>query len=102
MEYDVVCPKCEWKPDGNAHWECSCGIIWNTFDTGGKCPGCGKGWKDTQCPGPGDPGGCGGWSPHIDWYRGLDRKVREEIEKALKNHEEISPKRQLEEIKIPK
>jgi hypothetical protein len=64
----IRCPKCEWEPDGGAYWECDCGTAWNTFDTVGVCPGCGKKWHDTQCPGPFFPGGCGAWSPHDDWY----------------------------------
>jgi hypothetical protein len=36
-----------------------------------------------MCPGPGDPGGCGSWSKHIDWYRDLGNKISSEIEKIL-------------------
>lgn len=64
----IRCPKCEWEPDGHPYWSCACGTTWNTFDTMGVCPGCGKKWEHTQCPGPGHPGGCGGWSLHDDWY----------------------------------
>lgn len=64
----IQCPKCKWEPDGGEHWMCSCGHSWNTFDTQGICPKCSKRWSDTQCPGPGFPGGCGAWSAHIDWY----------------------------------
>ena len=78
----IECPKCQWKPDGAAHWMCTCGHSWNTFDTQGKCPACSKEWKMTQCPGPGYPGGCGKLSPHIDWYKiPLDiEELMEEIE----------------------
>lgn len=82
-EVEILCPKCDWKPDGGAHWQCDCSHIWNTFDTTGRCPNCKKIWKETKCPGPGIPGGCGAWSPHIDWYRNLGEKLREELEKAL-------------------
>lgn len=58
----VQCPKCEWKPDGKPYWECECGHSWNTFDTRGKCPSCGKQWQTTQCH------ACGKWSPHSRWY----------------------------------
>jgi predicted RNA-binding Zn-ribbon protein involved in translation (DUF1610 family) len=61
-EEKICCPKCSWEPDGHAYWTCSCGISWNTFETYGKCPGCGKIWRDTQCP------ECVKWSPHADWY----------------------------------
>ena len=64
----IRCPKCEWEPDGGPYWECDCGTRWNTFDTMGTCPRCGRKWHDTQCPGPFFPGGCGAWSPHDDWY----------------------------------
>lgn len=80
---EIICPKCDWKPDGGAHWTCDCGHRWNTFDTAGRCPNCKKIWKDTQCPGPQEPGGCGQWSPHIDWYRNLDQLLRDQLEKVL-------------------
>ena len=83
-EVEILCPKCDWKPDGGLYWMCKCGTHWNTFETAGKCPKCGKIWEETQCPGPGDPGGCGSWSPHIDWYKNLDEKLRKELEKVLR------------------
>ena len=64
----IRCPECEWEPDGGPYWQCDCGKAWNTFETMGTCPRCGKKWHDTQCPGPMPPGGCGRWSPHDDWY----------------------------------
>ena len=67
-EIEIKCPKCAWQPDGGYYWECACGMVWNTFETQGVCPKCNKRWLDTQCPGPGYPGGCGEWSPHVDWY----------------------------------
>ena len=82
-EIEICCPKCSWTPDGGPHWVCVCGHFWNTFDTAGKCPNCQKRWEDTMCPGPGDPGGCGSWSKHIDWYRNLGNKISSEIEKIL-------------------
>lgn len=45
--------------------EPACGCGWNTFDTGGVCPQCGKYWEDTQCL------ACGAWSRHADWYHEL-------------------------------
>ena len=80
MKVEIACPKCNWEPDGGSHWQCSCGHKWNTFETAAKCPNCAKVWADTQCPGPGRPGGCGGWSKHIDWYRNLDSVIRKEME----------------------
>lgn len=75
-EEKIACPKCSWEPDGHAHWTCSCGISWNTFETYGKCPGCGKIWRDTQCP------ECAKWSPHVDWYVDLPAIELEKEEKA--------------------
>ena len=89
MNEKILCPKCSWKPDGGKHWQCSCLHVWNTFETAGNCPKCSKTWEDTQCPGPGYPGGCGKWSPHLDWYVELENKVQEEYENALKNDVKI-------------
>jgi hypothetical protein len=78
----IRCPKCKWEPDGKPHWACSCGNVWDTFATAGRCPSCGKIWKDTQCVAA-SSGGCSAWSPHLDWYDGLDeiiQKLKEEIE----------------------
>jgi len=58
----IECPKCGWEPDGYPHWICSCGCKWNTFDTKGKCPDCGKQWNDTHCP------RCSHPSEHDTWY----------------------------------
>ena len=71
----IECPKCTWEPTPDSRWQCSCGHIWNTFDTAGRCPSCGKQWKDTCCL------SCHEWSPHIDWYKGLDDWLKEELEK---------------------
>ena len=77
----IKCPKCEWEPKPDDKWACSCGHQWNTFSTAGRCPHCGKIWKSTQCFSA--PTGCSKWSPHLDWYDGLDeiiQKLIEEIE----------------------
>lgn len=37
-------------------------MLWNTFDTAGKCPRCHKQWEVTQCL------ACHCYSPHLDWY----------------------------------
>ena len=58
----IRCPKCGWHPRKDDRWMCTCGHRWNTFDTGGVCPGCMRQWTETQCP------QCGQWSPHSDWY----------------------------------
>ena len=69
----IRCPKCQWQPDRSSTWVClsgpgpeppfpSCGTSWNTFDTGGRCPGCSHQWQWTTCL------RCHEWSPHLDWY----------------------------------
>ncbi len=58
----VACPKCDWRPEPVHRWECSCGYVWNTFETGGICPVCACHWEETLCP------ECGCWSDHEDWY----------------------------------
>jgi hypothetical protein len=58
----IRCPMCGWQPRAHDRWACMCGRVWNTFDTGGVCPGCMYQWKVTACP------ACGRFSPHSDWY----------------------------------
>ena len=60
---DILCPRCDWRPCGDDRWQCRCGTEWNTFWTGGVCPGCGHAWQETQCF------GCLRFSPHRAWYR---------------------------------
>ena len=65
-EIRIRCPKCEWEPSAYSIWYCvSCDFEWNTFDTGGKCPGCSHVHKHTQCI------SCHKFSNHEDWYEGL-------------------------------
>ena len=80
----IYCPKCHWEPDGKPYWRCTCGTHWDTFSTGGRCPGCGKVHERTQCANP-FMGGCHVWSPHLDWYHGLTGiidKLKEEIKEG--------------------
>jgi hypothetical protein len=66
----ISCPKCGWEPDGGSYWVCSvCKTKWNTFETRGCCPGCGKIYEETWCPGN---KGCGQVSPHADWYEEVE------------------------------
>jgi hypothetical protein len=58
----IRCPKCNWSPGAEDRWACHCGHTWNTFDTGGVCPGCMFQWTNTQCL------RCAEWSAHSDWY----------------------------------
>jgi hypothetical protein len=80
MDLHIRCPKCSWEPDGFPYWICTCGCQWNTFETGGRCPSCGKQWEQTQCID--GAGGCSQWSPHLDWYENLDDIV-EEVREAI-------------------
>jgi hypothetical protein len=58
----IRCPKCSWQPRKFDRWACRCGCVWNTFDTGGRCPDCGMQWHHTMCL------RCHEWSRHEDWY----------------------------------
>lgn len=58
----IRCPRCGWQPRRHDRWSCVCGHVWNTFETRGRCPGCGVAWEQTQCL------RCAEWSPHEDWY----------------------------------
>jgi hypothetical protein len=69
----IRCPNCNWQPERSSLWTCmpagapeffrgGCGHSWNTFDTGGRCPGCRHQWRFTMCL------KCQTWSPHDDWY----------------------------------
>ena len=87
QEKIIQCSICEWNPDGEKHWGCSCGHLWNTFDTKEKCPKCKTQWKNTRCP------GCGKSTPHNDWY-----KTKEDLELIEKsgNQELKTKKKNLE------
>jgi hypothetical protein len=64
------CPQCGWETDPSEEWLCGkCGCLWNTFETGGRCPLCQYQWKETTC------NSCGESSPHEDWY--VKQKPRE-------------------------
>lgn len=41
-----------------------------------RCPKCRKLWEDTQCL------SCKKWSPHLDWYEGLNEIV-EKLKKEI-------------------
>ena len=75
----IACPHCNWEPDGGAYWQCHCGHQWDTFETAARCPACKHQHQQTQCiP---HAGGCAEVSPHLDWYKGLDAWLKEEIER---------------------
>lgn len=76
----IACPKCDWRPRATSRWICSpgCNEVWNTFDTHGICPGCGKGWQETMCL------ACKRWSDHEDWYHDdNDLSVEDYIQQFL-------------------
>ena len=69
----IRCPLCQWRPRPEHRWFCApcaypehfiggCSASWNTFTTGGRCPGCGHQWRWTVCL------NCAGWSLHQNWY----------------------------------
>lgn len=77
----IECPKCGWQPDGGAYWQCSsCGHVWDTFATAARCPECGCQHERTSCI----PyrGGCTAYEPHIDWYKGLDDWLLEQLKEV--------------------
>ena len=75
----IYCPLCRWEPRSGDRWQCfpGCGHVWNTFDTGGKCPQCGKVWRDTVCL------ACHCWSKHHDWYHDLPPVEVDEVEEVM-------------------
>lgn len=69
----ICCPLCQWRPRASDRWYCGdcrhpegflegCGMVWNTFETRGRCPGCCHRWRWTVCL------SCHQWSLHEDWY----------------------------------
>ena len=52
----IRCPLCGWSPRKEDKWFCTCGNKWNTFDTGGVCPACRKGFNPgvKVCPNDGE------------------------------------------------
>jgi hypothetical protein len=63
---DVACPGCRYVPSPYDRWVCApdgCGNVWDTFETGAKCPVCDAQFPWTTCP------ACGQTFPHRAWYR---------------------------------
>ena len=58
----IQCPECHKPPPDEDRWKCTCGTVWNTFETHGCCPNCGQHWGQTECH------VCRKVSPHLDWY----------------------------------
>lgn len=64
----AACPRCAAVPTGDPVWQCEfCHCVWNTFKTGGRCPGCGFAYPATYCL------ACKATSRHSDWYRAAPR-----------------------------
>lgn len=74
----IACPKCEWEPSAGDRWRCApgCDYVWNTFETMGRCPQCGKQWRETCCL------ECKKWSPHLDWYHDVP-DIFDEVEDTV-------------------
>lgn len=70
----IYCPLCSWAPGPYDRWVClsECGMVWNTFETNGKCPRCRRRWTETCCL------ACVRWSPHEDWYHDDDETAADE------------------------
>ena len=64
MATRIYCPRCTWAPRSEDRWECrpGCRMLWNTFETGARCPGCSKQWRVTVCL------ACLVGSLHEEWY----------------------------------
>jgi hypothetical protein len=68
--FRICCPRCAWVPKPESRWGCVCDTNWNTFDTGGLCPGCHGQWLVTMCL------RCRANTPHADWYVAGGRVAR--------------------------
>ena len=55
-------------------------MIWNTFETRARCPGCSKQWSVTQCL------SCHIVSLHEDWYH--DEDTASDSDDSVKESEE--------------
>ena len=81
-EIKIACPKCNWQPDANLTGRVAAVVIGILFLPVAVARPCKKVWEQTQCIYL--AGGCTAWSPHLDWYKGLDtiiEKLKEEIKK---------------------
>jgi Zn-dependent protease len=53
-----ACPQCKAAPPLGNFWRCACGTMFDTFETGGRCPKCARSYQGTAC------NECGKMSPH--------------------------------------
>jgi hypothetical protein len=78
MPQQIYCPRCKWKPDASALWQCLpvCAHVWNTFETRGVCPRCGEKFEHTACL------RCHEFSRHMDWYHDVDPLMEKQDEEG--------------------
>lgn len=79
-EPEIYCPECKWRPGPSDLWVCSrndYGTVWNTFWTGGVCPGCAYQWRNTSCL------SCDAFPSHKSWYHYPPPPECEVVEKDL-------------------
>ena len=81
-EVRIYCPKCEWESQPSSRWWCGtrtggCGCEWNTFDTAGVCPDCGRVWEETACL------ACRRMSAHRAWYHEFVTEASEVAQEAF-------------------
>ena len=50
MFLDIGCFSCNWEDKGKYEWMCTCGCVWNVFETDCICPLCNRKWTYIQCP----------------------------------------------------
>lgn len=49
--HELRCPACGWVPFALDAWKCKeCGMVWDSFSTGGMCPRCHHQHEETACP----------------------------------------------------
>lgn len=75
MSGSISCPHCGWVPSPMSRWICApdgCGTVWNTFETGARCPTCDAQFSFTVCL------QCERASPHRAWYHGGAQPVQRE------------------------
>jgi Zn-dependent protease len=59
-----ACPACGTPPVAGKFWRCGkCNTVFDTFETGGTCPGCGNPFPTTEC------GNCRQRSPISLWHQ---------------------------------
>jgi Zn-dependent protease len=44
-----ACPRCRAAPPVGSFWRCACGTMFDTFETGGRCPQCARTYQGTAC-----------------------------------------------------